>query len=115
MTTKKEAPEAPEAPAPVYCTLGDLVGTPNPRGGVVTRVVEANNVQIIAAAAAVPKALSEHPDATSKVALVAARWANVVGAVDLICLGEPGWATGLALSALQPVEDADEAEDEDGA
>tara|TARA_Y100000310_G_scaffold283293_1_gene305158 strand:+ start:469 stop:798 length:330 start_codon:yes stop_codon:yes gene_type:complete len=107
MTTKTKAPEAPEAPAPVYCSLGDLIGTPDPRGGVVTRVVEADSIQIVAAAAAVTKALAGHPDATGKVALVAARWANIAGAVDLICLGEPGEATDMAMSALLPVKDED--------
>ena len=107
MTTKQE----PKAPTPVYCSLGDLIGTPDPRGGVVTRVAEADSVQIIAAAAAVTKALAEHPEATGKVALVAARWANIAGAVDLICLGEPGEATGMAMSALLPVKD----DEEDGA
>ena len=87
-----------------YCTPGDLIGTPRPDGGYITRADDDDLLYIQQAAVAVECALEMHPDPTGKVALVAARWANIIGAVDLRCLGEPGPATELALSVFLPVK-----------
>mgnify|MGYP003149101484 CR=1 FL=1 len=102
---------AAEPVAPVtYCSIGDLVGTPRPDGGVITRVNSDDEEYIIQAAEAVTVALVDCPDPTTKVAACAARWANVVGAVDLRCLGEAGPATASALSVLRPSSEVDDAD-----
>ena len=94
----------------VYCTRGDLIGTPAPPDGKpITRTTEADDAFIVEAAKAVTAAMKKHPDPTGKWAIMAAKWANIVGAVDLMALGEPAGATVLALSVLQPPKDDERA------
>jgi hypothetical protein len=94
----------------VYCSRADMIGTLEPlTDRTITSVTEADDAYVIEAAKSVKVALAKHPDPTGKVALCAARWANIVGAVDLRSLGKFGAATGLALSALQPFADDERA------
>ena len=111
MSKTKAAPKAApvEPPKPVvYCTPGDLVGTPRPDGGHITST-DAKDLQYIEKAAGpITEALKHYSDPDSKTAATAARWANIVGAVDLRCLGEAGAATHLSLSVfLSEFDDLD--------
>lgn len=87
-----EEPAVTETPAPprVFCSPGDLVGTARPDGGHITRVDAGDPERIATAAEGVREALATCEDFDSKRALMAAKWANIVGAVDLRALGEFG-------------------------
>lgn len=87
---------------PVYCTPGDLVGTARPDGGHITAVSVDDAAYIAQAAANVHDALQLHPDADAKATIQAAKWANIVGAVDLRALGEFGPRYYDALAVLTP-------------
>tara|TARA_R110000787_G_scaffold261976_2_gene367329 strand:- start:198 stop:521 length:324 start_codon:yes stop_codon:yes gene_type:complete len=85
-----------------YCTRGDMVGTSRPDGGHITAVSEDDDKYIEQGAELVTAMLVGHPIPDSKVTILAARWANIVAAVDLRCLGETGARTEAAMSAIDP-------------
>lgn len=87
---------------PVFCTPGDLVGTPRPDGGHITQTDPGDEDRIALAAQNVRDALQLHPNADAKATLQAAKWANIVGAVDLRALGEFGPRYYDALAVLTP-------------
>lgn len=88
--TPEEIPTPVEEAPQVFCAPGDLVGTARPDGGHITRVDSGDVERIEKAAEAVREALATCEDFDSKRAYMAAKWANIVGAVDLRALGEYG-------------------------
>jgi hypothetical protein len=82
----------------VYCSRADLIGTPQPSGGHILRVSEADDANIAEAAKAVGEVLAGAPE--GKVAIRVAQWANIIGAVELRCQGKLGAGFSAALKGL---------------
>lgn len=98
-------PPEPKAPEPVFCSPGDLIGTTRPDGGAITRAGADDLQHIENAAINVREALADHPAPDAKATLQAARWANIVGAVDLRVDGEFSPLFYDALAVLKPAKD----------